>query len=76
MRAAVAFELWIYDGIFLEKADDESGYLNDDKRENNPPPNHTRLETEGGDSGDDGDWIKDWRGKQKTDDIGGFEAAG
>ena len=63
MRAAVAFELWIYDGIFLEKADDESSYLNDDKRENNSPPNNTRLETEGGDSGDDGDWIKDWRGE-------------
>ena len=72
VRAAVAFELWIYDGIFLEKADDESGYLNDDKRENNPPPNHARLETEGGDGGDDGDWIEDWRGEQKTDDIGGF----
>ena len=72
MRAAVVFKLWIYDGIFLEKADDESGYLNDEKRENNTPPNHARLETEGGDGGDDGDWIEDWRGEQKTDDISGF----
>lgn len=48
MRVAKFFKLWINNGIFFKKADDKSGYLYDNQRKNNSPPNHSGVKTEGG----------------------------
>ena len=58
----------------MNKADDQSGQLDDQKAKADAPPDHARFKTKGGHGGDDGDRIEDRRGQEEADDVGGLEA--
>ena len=72
VRAAILFESWANDFIFVHEADDQSGQLDDYQCKNNSPPNHVWLKAESGHCCNNGDRIENWCGEKKTDDIGGL----